>query len=167
VSLVGIVSLVSLNYTKPLDKKTDLWYNWCGFGWKEDFMNSHVYNRIWCVVLVVLFGGGCALWYLPTGMTTPQADLSALVLMAISGVSIVAWFLSEPRMVLEAVALPVLARLERRHITNSPFWRRGRCSPEELSVHIVPRLRYCGVGWVQRFGITIYTVSIPNAPSLG
>jgi len=130
-------------------------------------MISRNYNLTWFVILVVLFASGSAMWALAVGQTTVGFDLTAIVLMTVGGYSLVAWFLSEPRTILEAIALPVLARLERRRITSSPFWRRGRCSPEELTAHIIPRLCYCGVGWVQRFGITIYAISLPNAPSLG
>ncbi|MBI4992980.1 MAG: hypothetical protein HZC26_02485 [Candidatus Magasanikbacteria bacterium] len=130
-------------------------------------MISRNYNLTWFWILAVLFLTGCAMWSLPMGQTTPQFDLTAMILTIIGGCSITTWFLSEPWAVLEAIALPVLARLERRRITRSPFWRRGRCSPEELSAHITPLLCYCGVGWVQRFDITVCAISLPNVPSSG
>lgn len=130
-------------------------------------MNSHNYNLIWFTILSALFITGCAMWSVPMEQTDVELDITALGLMAIGGVSLAVWLITEPRAVLEAVFMPIMTRLERRRIRRSPFWRRGRCTEEDLQKQILPMLRHCAITIVEAAGIRVCFVSIPNALSSG
>lgn len=130
-------------------------------------MDSRNYNRIWLVILATILLTGCAMWSVPMEQISVGTDITALGLMAIGGVSFAVWLITEPRAVLGAVAFPILARLERRRVKRSPFWRRGRCSHEELKRCILPLLRYCGISEVERCGIHVCSISLPDALSPG
>lgn len=130
-------------------------------------MDSRNYNRIWLVILATILLTGCAMWSVPMELTNVELDLTAMVIMIVGGVGLVTWLLTEPRAVLEAIFLQILARLERHRIRRSPFWRRGRYSEDDLRQQILPLLRYCGIAIVEAADIRVCFVSLPNVPSPG